>query len=242
MIEIDNIEITESKSIANEMGKFFATIGYKTAMKGGNSKTNISNYLKKIPNETSTVFLTPCTVTEVITLIENLPNKISSGYDNISNMLLKKLLTSIVVPLTLIFHKSLSEGVFPDSMKLAEVTPLFKGGNKHMLTNYRPISLLPTITKLLEKVMYSRTYNYLTKHDILFKSQYGFRKKHSCEHAVAELIGEICKGLETNKHTIAIFIDLSKAFDNISHELFFKKMSLYGIRGADTCPLNPQPV
>ena len=79
--------------------------------------------------------------------------------------------------------------------------------------------------------MYSRTYNFLTKHDIIFKSQYGFRKKHSCENAVTKLFGEICKGLETNKHTIAIFIDLSKAFDTISHNVLFSKMNLYGIRG-----------
>ena len=79
--------------------------------------------------------------------------------------------------------------------------------------------------------MYSRTYNFLTEHDILFKSQYGFRRKHSCEHAVTELVGEICKGLENNKHTMAIFIDLSKAFDTISHELLLKKLMLYGIHG-----------
>ena len=138
-------------------------------------------------------------------------------------MLLKKVLPSIVASLTLIFNKSLSEGIFLDCMKLAEITPLFKGGNKNMLTNYRPISLLPTISKLLENVMYSRTYNFLTKHDLLFKSQYVFRKKHSCEHAVTELIGKICKGLETNKHTIAVFIDLSKAFDMISHDLYLKR-------------------
>ena len=79
--------------------------------------------------------------------------------------------------------------------------------------------------------MYSRTYNFLTEHDLLFKSQYGFRRKHSCEHAVTELIGEICKGMETNKHTMAIFINLLKAFDMISHDLLLKKLSLYGIHG-----------
>ena len=230
-IKINNIEITESKLIANEMGKFFATIGYNTAMKGGNSKVPISKYLEKIPNETSSVFLAPCTVIEIKKLIENLPNKMSSGYDNISNILLKKIQRAIAPPLNIVFNKSLSEGIFPDCMKLADVTPLFKGGNRLSLNNYRPISLLPTLSKLLEKIMYSRTYSFLTKYDLLYKSQYGFRKKHSCEHAVTELIGEICKGLETKKHTMAVFIDLSKAFDTISHDLLLKKMSLYGIRG-----------
>ena len=151
MIKIGNIEITKSKAIANEMGRFFATIGYNTAMKGGNSETKIEDYLEKIPKECSTVFLTPCTVTEVTNLINNLPNKLSSGHDNVSNILVKKLKESLSVPLTIIFNKSLNEGIFPDSMKLAEVVPLFKGGNKYTLTNYRPISLLPIFSKLLEK-------------------------------------------------------------------------------------------
>ena len=165
-------------------------------MKGRNSKIDIRNYLNKIPIEKSSVFLAPCTVTELNNLIENLPNKMSSVYDDISNIILKRLKGCLAAPLTIIFNKSLHEGVFPDSMKLAEVVLLFKVRNRTILTNYHPISLLPTISKLLEKIMYTRTYNFLTKHDIIFKSQYSFRKKHSCEHAVTELVGEICKGLE----------------------------------------------
>ena len=79
--------------------------------------------------------------------------------------------------------------------------------------------------------MYARTYEFLQKHNVLYKNQYGFRKRHSCEHAVTELIGKVCKGLESNKHTIALFIDLSKAFDTIEHNILFSKMESYGIRG-----------
>ena len=166
----------------------------------------------------------PCTVTEITKLIENLPNKTSSGYDNITNVILKKLGTSLSIPLSEIFNLSLSSGMFPTLMKKADVLPLFKGGNKLSMSNYCPISLLLTISKLLEKIMYKRIYEFLTKNYILYKSQYGFRKKHSCEHAVTELVGEICKGLENSKHTISIFIDLSKAFDTIDHKILLSKM------------------
>ena len=163
-------------------------------------------------------------VIEITRLIDNLPNKTSSGYDNITNVIIKKLGPSIAAPLTELFNRFLSSGVFPTLMKTADAVPLFKGGNKQLMTNYHPISLLPTLSKLLEKIMYKRMYDFLAKHDILYKSQYGFRKKHSCEHAVTELVGEICKGLENNMHTISIFIDLSKAFDTIDHKILLSEM------------------
>ena len=177
------------------------------------------------------MFLTPCNIYKIKKLISELPNKYSSGYDNINNVLLKSIKDLIAHPLSIIFNMSLHEGFFPEAMKLAEVVPLFQNGSRLLLNNYRPISLLPTICKILEKAVYSRTYSFLIKHNILFRSQYGFHKKHSCEHAVTELIGEICKGLDQGKHTIALFIDLSKAFDTIDHHILFQKLYRYGIRG-----------
>ena len=84
----------------------------------------------------------------------------------------------------------------------------------------------------MEKIVYVRTYEFLTNHDALFQNQYGFREKHSCEHAITELVGEICKGLDNKHHTIAVFIDLSKTCDTISHEILIQKCyGVYGIRG-----------
>ena len=105
--------------------------------------------------------------------------------------MLKTLHLSIVGPLTIIFNKSLSEGCFPDRMRYADVVPLYKSKEHYLTTNYRPISLLITISKLLEKVMYTRTYNFLTSTDQLYAGQYGFRKQHSCENAICELVSEI---------------------------------------------------
>ena len=116
-------------------------------------------------------------------------------------------------------------------MKLACVFPLHKAGHTDLDTNYRPISLLPVILKVLEHIIYKRTYNFLVNNSLLYTSQYGFRKYHSCEHAIQELVGSILKGNERNKHTAAIFLDLSKAFDTLNHEVLLCKLERYGIRG-----------
>ena len=118
-------------------------------------------------------------------------------------------------------------------MKLAEVVPLYKNKEIYLCNNYRPISLLITMSKVLEKLVYKRTYSFLNNTRQISDSQYGFRSKHSCEHAIQELVGKILKGQETGKSTLAVFLDLSKAFDTISHSMLFKKLDLYGIRG--TC-------
>ena len=157
--------------------------------------------------------------------------KTSSGYDNISNVLLKKLNESVTKPLSIIFNKSLVEGIFPDAMKLADVVPLFKSKDRSECTNYRPISLLITISKLLEKVVYSRTYKFLEKHDKLYVSQYGFREGHSCENAISELVSQVVKGQQEGLYTLALFLDLSKAFDSLEHTVLLRKLEHYGLRG-----------
>ena len=115
-------------------------------------------------------------------------------------------------------------------MKKADIIPLFKS-NEHECTNYRPISLLLTISKLLEKIMYRRTYNFLENTGQLYNSQYGFRQGHSCENAVSELLSDIIKGKQEGLYTAAMFLDLSKAFDTLEHTVFLKKLEKYGIRG-----------
>ena len=128
-------------------------------------------------------------------------------------------------------NQSLETGVFPDRMKLAEVIPLYKSKALDYLVNYWPISLLIAISKILKKLMYIRVVKFINKNEILFKRQYGFRSKHSCEQAAQELLAKILHSQEDGHKTASIFMDLSKVFDTLNHDLLLKKMERYGICG-----------
>ena len=116
-------------------------------------------------------------------------------------------------------------------MKKADIAPLYKSKDKQECSNYRPISLLITLSKLQEKIVYKRVYQFLEKIEQIFPSQYGFRTSHSCENAVSELLSTIIKGKEQSLCTVSLFLDLSKAFDSLEHEMMLKKLESYGIHG-----------
>ena len=230
-LKINNIEEHHRELIAEEFASYFSGVGKKFAEQMPTPQKNLREHMKNIVMEQSSIFMTPVTKSEVERHLKNLKPKNSSGLDNINNKLLKELVDCISEPLAMIFNNSISNGIFPTNMKTAKVIPLHKSKSKSETTNYRPISLLITISKILEKVVYKRVYNFLCDTKQLYISQYGFRKNHSCEHAIGELVANITKGIEQGKLTASVFLDLSKAFDSLEHSTIFKKMDLYGIRG-----------
>ena len=166
--------------IANSLGKYFSEVGSNFANKIPASKKCINDYLNNIPLNEKSLFMQPTTENEVLKLIGSLPNKGSSGFDEISNIILKEIKMEITPILVHIFNESIVKGIFPESMKLAHIVPLYKGKEKYLSENYRPISLLITLSKLLEKIVYNRTYNFLNDTEQIYVKQFGFRKKHSC--------------------------------------------------------------
>ena len=207
-----NVILTDPTDIANELCNHYSRVGAKLSSTIPSPSIDKIIYVKKITRHRKSLFMTPTCKEEIIRIIKNLPNKASSGFDNLNNLILKSLKHEIVMPLEKIFNLSLETGTFPTLMKYAEVVPLYKGTEKDLSVNYRPISLLVTISKILEKIVYMRMYNFLDTSGQLYSSQYGFRSKHSCENAISELIKQIVKGHERQEHTAAIFFRFIKGF------------------------------
>ena len=135
----------------------------------------------------------------------------------------------IVNQLANIFNKSFLTGIVPTELKIAKVIPLYKTKDPALFCNYRPISLLPVFSKILERLMYNRLYNFLTEHNILSMNQFGFRKKYSTFLALMDLVDNITKNIDGGNYSIGIFLDLSKAFDTIDHTILSDNFRRYGI-------------
>ena len=205
-LHINNVKNYDAREIVNELGKHFSNIGKLFTGQMKKSTQPISFYNAKIIDCDKTMFLTPTNEHEISNLISNLKGKNTSGHDNISNCVIKDLKSCLLVPLTIIFNKSLTEGSFPSIMKAADVVPLHNSKSKLDKGNYRPISLLMTFSKLLEKIVYSCTYQFMEKTKQIYDGQFGFRRKHSCENAVQNLLSDIRKNEGRNQITIAAFL------------------------------------
>ena len=153
-LKIDNVLEYDAVKITNKFGEYFSIVGKEFSKKVAEPKNKAKYYCDKIPRNEKSLFMTPCTETEVTKFMQQLPMKTSSGHDNISNVLLKCIGVHILTPLTRIFNDSIRMGIFPDIMKLADVVPLYKPKERFLETNYWPISLLTTMSKLLEKIVY----------------------------------------------------------------------------------------
>ena len=164
-------------------------------------------------------------------VIKSFANKTSTDYNGMNMFILKKITKFIVHPFLHVCNISFPKGVFPDALKIARVIPLFKSGDKHVFTNYRPVSLLPQFSKILEKIFNNRLDSFIEKNCILSECQYGFRNSRSTYMALMDLIENICESIDKKKCVMAIFIDLKKAFDTIDHNILLDKLYHYGIRG-----------
>ena len=137
-----------------------------------------------------------------------------------------------------IFNQAITLSSFPDEWKMARVIPLYKNGQRNVAGNYRPISVLPAISKIMEKILYNQLYSYLSKFGLLSDSQFGFRKFHSTATALLDCTNDWYVNLDRKMFNLVVLIDLKKAFDTVDHHILLRKLELYGIKGQALSFLN----
>ena len=225
----EGTELIGPKNVADKFNEYFTEIGPKLAKSIDTANKAPFNHYLTTPCAASFnfVYTKPDDIEKII---RNLKPKSSAGYDNISTKLLKEIENVISRPLSIIINQSLCTGIFPDKLKIAKVIPLYKKDDVRSFGNYRPISLLSSISKIFERVAFNQLYDYLTSNGLLYESQYGFRKLHSTELAALEFTDRISQEMDAKKIPFSIFLDLSKAFDTLDHKVLLTKLHYYGIR------------
>ena len=221
----DNGEHTEDEIImADILNNFFASV-FTIEDTSGNQPTP-----KNLNNDNH---LNTCVFREsdVLLAINNLKTNKTPGPDKISPRILKEVKDEIANALTILFNKSLITGKVPDEWKLANVTPIFKKGNKSQPGNYRPISLTSVVGKLMESIIRDKTVEYLEKNAIIKDSQHGFRNKRSCLTNLLDFFNDVFKMYDNSKAVDVIYLDFQKAFDKVPHKRLISKVKAHGITG-----------
>jgi hypothetical protein len=225
---ISGVEIGDDLNIVKELNKHFISISNivtKTSFSNKNFLDLKKHLDLKLENITFDIkFITPF---EVRKIIDKLNINKSTGLDGIGPRILKYCGDTITPCIASIINNSISSGVFPDKLKEARVLPIFKSGVKEEAENYRPISILPTISKIYERHIATQIHTYFENNDIIHKRQSGFRKNHSCNTALTRLIDAWINDVDSGKIVGVVFLDLRKAFDLVDHQILMHKLKLY---------------
>ena len=220
--------ITDLKDMAQKFNEFYVNIGDMVDKKIPQAKSKFSDFLKNsVPNS---IFLSPVDDQEISDMFSKIDGSKSCGPNSIPSNLLKEHAKAFFSPVKEMINSSFVEGTFPSILKIAQVCTVFKKGELDLRENYRPISLLSNLSKLFERAMHSRVYNFLESSGLIFDLQFGFRKKHSTSHALLSILDEIRQNLDKNTFSCGVFVDLEKAFDTVNHNILLKKLEHYGIR------------
>ena len=224
----ENAFYSNPLDVANKLNNFYTSVADKLVKKLTKTHKKFTDYMNN-PTVHS-LFLDAVTPEEVIKLINELNTQKSPDIFGISSHFIKMLSPKLTLILANLFNESFSNGIIPDVLKVASVTPIFKGGSKLDVSNYRPVSVLPIISKLLEKLMQTRLVSYLERNNIIYEKQFGFKKK-STSLAVLDMYSKIVDSIEKRNYMCNVFLDFAKAFDTVNHDILISKLQYYGVRG-----------
>lgn len=219
--------LTDPTEIANAFNDFYIDQAQETNFNNDSAASTST----KIPYTCKSMFMIPTTEKEIQQIIKDLKNTKSTGYDEINTTVLKHVSEYISPILSYLINISVEYGIFPEELKISIVKPLYKKDNKENINNYRPVSLISILAKVYEKVIYKNMLSYLETNKILIKNQKGFRKGQSMNLAIYELLSIVLKAMDKSKPVIALYMDLTKAFDFVNHNILLDKLFRYGIRG-----------
>jgi exonuclease III len=228
-LKINGIRNDDPKVMANTFNNLFSDIAHNLAKEIPAPKYPFTKYLD--PPLPYSFGLVPTSPEEIKNLSHLIHDSHSRGVDDIDPHIANSYISLIATQLAEIINCSLDTGVVPDAIKIAKIVPIFKKGDRENPSNYRPISILPFFAKYFEKIMHHRLNNYVEKSHIIFPYQYGFQSGRSTFMPLMDMYDKISKAFENNEYSIGIFFDLAKAFDTVNHEILFKKLANYGIRG-----------
>jgi Reverse transcriptase (RNA-dependent DNA polymerase) len=227
----NGIVFDDPKSIAQQFNLFFTSVASKLSDDINPTDDNIDDSPSTVARFDMSSF--PILKPELDEALATLQDKKTLDCNSVSMYLVKKTINSVVDPLLHIFNRSLATGIVPSKMKIAKVVPIFKSGDASDLNNYRPISLLCTFSKILEKIVSIRLNNYLNVNKLISPCQFGFRSKHSTVHPMLKLVNSASSALNNKKYFLTIFCDLRKAFDTCNLDILLKKLRKLGIQGRE---------
>lgn len=220
-----NIANTAERDTPEVIAEYFKNIPSMTANNIPPTNEDALKYNMQVPSRFE---FKPVTDYDIIKLLKNLAPKASYGHDGVSSRLIKELRVELALPLKIIINKIIKNSLFPSTWKTAKVIPLHKKGSKSDIGNYRPISLLPAMSKIAEKVVAGQMYQYFEENNLFPKRQYGFRKGRSTEQAILDVTIKIEDMKHKKKQYGVLLIDFSKAFDVINHKILYTKLRRFG--------------